>query len=66
VATEKKTVICPECGKEVDLNQNDGVCQNCQLDVAWCIEKRRRDRAVAKLAEAEQEAQPQRKRRFEF
>jgi hypothetical protein len=64
---KKVKLICPECDKEVELVDGEGVC-DCGLDVGWVVEKRRRDRAVKKLAERE-EAEvhpPKTKKRFAF
>jgi len=64
---QERMVICPECGKEVKINKDgEGECPGCGLDVGWCLEKRRRDRAVAKLAEQETDTAPKKKRRFNF
>jgi hypothetical protein len=49
-APEVKLVICPECETEVNLTEGD-TCKKCGLDVAWCLEKARRDRAVKRLVE---------------
>lgn len=61
-------VICPECEKEVELSDGEGVCGNCGLDVGWVMEKRRRDKAVKKLEEREEKESPtkNKKSRFNF
>jgi transcription initiation factor TFIIIB Brf1 subunit/transcription initiation factor TFIIB len=49
----EKKVMCPECDKDVTIKDGEGVCANCGLDVGWCLEKARRDKAVRKLSEPE-------------
>jgi predicted amidophosphoribosyltransferase len=57
--TASKKVLCPECDKEVDLSQNEGICQGCGLDVALVIEKDRYERALEKIrSRREQESNP--------
>lgn len=65
---KKITVICPECDKDVEIINGEGECLGCGLDVGWVLEKRRRDKAVAKLAEREEKELviPKTKRRFSF
>lgn len=64
---KKVKLICPECDKEVELVDGEGVCGNCNLDVGWVVEKRRRDRAIRKMDEREEgETRPKTKKRFSF
>lgn len=58
---EAKKVICPECDKEVDLSQNDGVCQNCNLDVGQIVETDRHQRALQKYRERRESEDPNKK-----
>jgi hypothetical protein len=63
---QKKKVVCPGegCNTEVELTLNtesnewEGDCSKCGLDVGWCIEKVRRDRAVKRLVEREEAENP--------
>jgi hypothetical protein len=73
---QKRKVICPEenCNTETELTYNaetkewEGDCPKCGLDVGWCVEKIRRDRAVRRLTEREaaenSENQPKKRRRL--
>jgi endogenous inhibitor of DNA gyrase (YacG/DUF329 family) len=45
----KKTVICPECDAEVELKEGSGECPSCGLNVAWVLEKDRRECALQRL-----------------
>ena len=64
----KKSVLCPECDKDVELVNGEGTCGNCGLDVGWVYEKRRRDKALDKVKEREEQEQqpPKRKNKFNF
>lgn len=67
-SAKKLTVICPECDRDVEIIDREGECSGCGLDVGWVLEKRRRNKAVAKLAEREEKELivPKTKRRFSF
>jgi transcription initiation factor IIE alpha subunit len=49
-------VVCPECDADVNLAESDK-CPNCRLDVAWIFEKRRRDKALERLKQREEDEQ---------
>lgn len=66
-----RIVTCPgdDCDAEVNLDENEGECPKCGLDVEWVMEKARRDRAVKRVEErraAEQPATQKKRKFFEF
>lgn len=59
-AADKTKAVCPECDTEVTITKEEGEltgkCDKCGLDVGRVLTKRRYDRAVKKMDEAETEA----------
>ena len=62
-ATPPKTriVVCPECGKEVDLEQVDE-CANCGLNVEKVYEQARYRRALRKVLEDDDDDKKKKKK----
>lgn len=58
-AQDKSKAICPECDTEVTITKEEGEltgkCEKCGLDVGRVLTKRRYDRAVKKMDDAEAE-----------
>ena len=55
---KKRTVLCPECEREVVLEDGEGVCDNCGLDVGLVLKRHRTNKAVRKLEERESAENP--------
>lgn len=72
--SKTKKVLCPECETEVEIVTDDdgdfeGICPNdeCKLNLGRILTKRRYDRAVKKMDEAEQQAaDPKNKKKMPF
>lgn len=55
--SSNRKVLCPECETEVTVSrvegEDEGRCEKCGLDVGRILTKRRYDKALAKMNEAD-------------